>query len=42
MNKLACAQMAGGFLVESDTGNAGLTCGIVMDVLRKIENIEIL
>lgn len=30
------------FHTESDTGNRGLTCGIVMDVLRRLETIPVL
>ena len=29
------------FLVESDTGNVGLTCGIVMDVSQRLDRLTI-
>jgi len=29
------------FACESDTGNAGLTCGLVMDVLSRLPHLQI-
>jgi len=30
------------FSTKSDTGNNGLTCGIIMDLLNRLDNISIL
>lgn len=29
------------FITSSDTGNKSLTCGLVMDILRRLDNVKI-